>query len=161
MLPNVGSKTRSIKAGYNKKPSIGLSFALRRSGRTSLKRRLRWSEKNPDFGAFEQPEPLAGPPCVQNRDVPAPKANAEPQPQPSKRVKGEEAAPADEGWATNHSKHLSFNNWLPAVSSKGVVISEECQWLFFALGLSIFTKISIMVNWKHRTLNSLVVCLSI
>lgn len=94
---------------------------LRKSSRTSLKRRLRWSEKNPEFGAFEQPDQFAGPSCVQNQDVPVSKAKAEHQPQPPKRVKGEEAARAAEGWAMNNNKHLSFNKFVPTVSSQGVV----------------------------------------
>jgi len=33
---------------------------LRRSSRTTMKRKLQWTEEKPDFEAFEKPDPVGG-----------------------------------------------------------------------------------------------------
>lgn len=36
-----------------------------------MKRKLQWTEDNPNFEAFETPDGFAGPPCAELQDAPA------------------------------------------------------------------------------------------
>ena len=89
-----------------------------------MKRRIRWTEENPDFSAFEKPEPFAGPPCLELQDASAGKGlKAETAP-PAKKLKGEEGQGMDvtEGLVgINIVSMLALRNAVPLSLSGHIV----------------------------------------
>lgn len=92
-----------------------------------MKRRLRWTEENPDFSAFEKPEPFAGPPCLELQDASACKGlKAETAP-PVKKLKGDEGQGMDarEGLVVKSSFHVCFSKNLRCLCHLVAPLSEH------------------------------------
>ena len=93
-MPSLGSKLKLVDLALDLFYPCGFMLdlmgvvALRKSSRTSMKRRVRWEEKCPELDDYDAPDQVSGPPCNESLVASACKVKDVDQPGPPlKRVK--------------------------------------------------------------------------